>query len=197
MSERHTLYGGTIVDIAEDDLRRISKILSGIPGGAKKAVGNALSRAASSGKTNIKGFVTSEYTISNSTFLKQTRNINHFTRDTNGGFEVVFGFAGNVIPLTQFDTTVTKDGVVSTRVKTSSAKTKLDSAFFAMMGTHGGIFERLGADRFPVEEKFGPATPQMMYTNEEVLDRMEDRMVEVYNVRVEHEIDRLLNGWGG
>ena len=36
----------------------------------------------------------------------------------------------------------------------------------------------------------------MMYSNEDVLDDMEERMVEVYDQRIDHEIERLLNGWG-
>lgn len=196
MSDRKELYGGIIVDVAEESYDRVSKMLAGIPGGAKKAIGHALSRAASAGKTNIKRSVTKEYTISQDTFMKNTRNMNHFVRNSEGGYEVVFGFAGNVIPLMRFDTMATPSGLVSSRVKTSSPREILENAFVAKMGTHTGIYERLGIDRFPVKELFGPATPQMMYSNEEVLDDMEARMVEVYEQRIDHEIMRILNGWG-
>ena len=50
--------------------------------------------------------------------------------------------------------------------------------------------------RFPVEELYGPATPQMMYSNEEVMDEIEDKMAETYEKRIDHEILRVLNGWG-
>ena len=49
MSSRNTIYGGIIVDAAEESYDRVSKLLAGIPGGAKKAVGTALSRAAAAG----------------------------------------------------------------------------------------------------------------------------------------------------
>ena len=65
------------------------------------------------------------------------------------------------------------------------------------MGGHTGIYERIGPSRFPVRELYGPATPQMMYSNEDVMDTIEAKMVEAYESRIEHEILRVLNGWGG
>jgi len=73
----HAVYSGLVVDIAEDSLDRATRLLAGINGGVYKAVGSALTRAASAGKTAAKRPVTQEYTISQSEFLAQTRNINH------------------------------------------------------------------------------------------------------------------------
>ena len=36
----------------------------------------------------------------------------------------------------------------------------------------------------------------MIGTNESVADQVEDKMAEVYEKRIEHEITRILNGWG-
>ena len=193
---QHSTYAGLTVDIAEDSLDRVTKLLAGISGGVYKAVGSALTRAAAAGKTAAKQPVTREYSISQSEFLSQTRNINHFVRDTGGGLSVVFGFRGNVIPLMKFNTRVNNSGQVVTQVKRSGAAATLDRAFTAQMGEHRGVYERVGAKRFPVEELYGPATPQMMYSNEEVTDEIEAKMVETYEKRIDHEILRLLNGWG-
>ena len=193
---QHSTYAGLTVDIAEDSLDRVTKLLAGISGGVYKAVGSALNRAAAAGKTAAKQPVTREYSISQSEFLSQTRNINHFVRDTGGGLSVVFGFRGNVIPLMKFNTRVNNNGQVVTQVKRSGAAATLDRAFTAQMGGHRGVYERVGVKRFPVEELYGPATPQMMYSNEEVTDEIEAKMVETYEKRIDHEILRLLNGWG-
>lgn len=190
------IYAGITVDIAEDGFSRVEKILAGIPGGAKKAVGNALTRSANAGKTVAKKAVTQEYTISSSEFLANTRNINNITRSSDGGVSISFGYRGNVIPLIKFDTRVDRSGRVRTHVMRSTARVSLERAFRAKMGNHIGIYERLTDARHPVEEKFGPATPQMMYSNEDVLDSIEDKMAETYQQRIEHEITRLLNGWG-
>lgn len=193
---QHSTYAGLTVDIAEDSLDRVTKLLAGISGGVYKAVGSALTRAAAAGRTAAKQPVTREYSISQSEFLSQTRNINHFVRDTGGGLSVVFGFRGNVIPLMKFNTRVNNSGQVVTQVKRSGAAATMDRAFTAQMGGHRGVYERLGVKRFPVEELYGPATPQMMYSNEDVMDEIEDKMAETYEKRIDHEILRVLNGWG-
>lgn len=192
----HSVYGGIIVDIAEDSLTRVQKILSGVRGGWQKAVGSALRRAADTGKTEAKRSVVQEYAISGGTFLSYTKNMNHFA-GTGDGIEVVFGYRGTVIPLMKFKTSVKRGGLVTTLVRKDTGTAVLEHAFPASIGSHSGIFERVGPDRFPVKELFGPSTPQMMYSNEAVLDAVERKVTETYEQRIEHEILRLMNGWGG
>ena len=122
--------------------------------------------------------------------------INNIQRGSNGEVSINFGYRGSVIPLRVFDTKVDRSGRVVTRVKKSGARQALDHAFEAKMGSHYGIYERQGEKRFPVKELFGPATPQMMYSNENVMDSIEAKMASTYEERIEHEITRVLNGWG-
>lgn len=197
MSESHNVYGGLIVDISEESLERVSKILKGVPGGTFKAVGSALARAGQAGRTVAARAASKEYAISQQQFNSNIRNINHFTKTSGDTVTVEFGYCGYVIPLVKFDTTVTGDGHIATRAKRASTKTILDNAFMANMGKHTGIFERETPSRFPVRELFGPAPTQMMYSSEEVMDAVEERASEVYEQRIEHEITRILNGYGG
>ncbi len=192
---KRTIEAGLVVDVAEEGLSRVQKLLAGIEGGWQRAVGSALARAGSSGKTAAKSAVSKEYFITQSEFLRRTKNINHFV-NTGTGVEVVFGFAGHVIPLLRFDTHYGNDGRVTTRVKRESAKEALDHAFVAHMGSHTGVYERLGKHRFPIRQFYGPATPQMMYSNENVMDEIEEKVVETYEKRIDHEISRIINGWG-
>lgn len=193
---RRAVYAGLTVDVAEESLGKANRLLAGITGGVYKAVGSALTRAAASGKTAAKKPITREYSISASMFLRHTRNINHFVRESGGGISVVFGFAGNVIPLMHFNTRTGGDGHIVTQVKRSGTAETLDQAFTAQMGKHRGVYERIGVERFPVRELYGPATPQMMYSNDDVLDEIEEKMAETYEKRIDHEILRVLNGWG-
>ncbi|MBR2131400.1 MAG: hypothetical protein IJ955_02485 [Oscillospiraceae bacterium] len=197
--KQQTVYSGLVVDVAEDSLDRVTSLLSGIEGGVYKAVGSALARAASAGKTVAKRQVTKEYNISQSDFLKYTsRNINHFNSGRAAGghiYAVVFGFRGYVIPLTKFDTRINSNGQIVTRVKRSSMEEVLNKAFFAQT-RHRGVYERIGDERLPIRELFGPATPQMMYSNEAVMDEVEHTVAETYEKRIDHEILRILNGWG-
>lgn len=190
----HAVYGGVSVDIAEEGLDRVIQLLAGLRGGAYKAMGSALAQAANSGKTVAKREASKKYTISQSEFVAQTKNINHFVH-SGRALSVVFGYRGHVVPLIKFDTKFGADGRVHTCVLRSSAQEVLDHAFVARMGGHTGVFEREGPERFPVRELYGPATPQMMYSDEETMDKIENRIVETYTKRISHEIDVILNGW--
>ena len=49
---------------------------------------------------------------------------------------------------------------------------------------------------FPLKQLYGPSTAQML-NNEEILDKMDETMRVTYEKRIEHEINRILNGYGG
>lgn len=195
MSGNYARLAGVVVDVSAGSLERATNLLAGISGGAYKAVGSALKRAADSGKTVAKRAVTKEYTISQSEFLARTRNINHFVRESSGEITVSFGYAGCVIPLTKFNTRVSSSGQVVTQVKRSSAAEVLDHSFQARLGEHRGIYERIGVSRFPVEERYGPATTQMMYSNDEITEEISEKVVETFDKRIDQDILALLNGW--
>lgn len=192
----HT-YGehGMIEVIAEEKLQYAIGVLDSI-GKARQAVGSALARAAASGKTAAKKPITEEYTLSASEFLAQTKNINYFTRLSSGEIRVSFGFRGHVIPLTKFDTRVDGSGRVVTRVKRTGTAETLNHAFAARIGGHYGIYERIGADRFPVRQLYGPSTPQMIGADKAVSDAIENKAIETFKKRIDHEIVRAFNGWG-
>ena len=182
---------------AEGDLERAQLVLEHIRGGWQKAVGSALARAASAGKTEAKRAVTQEYTLSQSTFLRYTENVNHY--DKKGGEytgTVSFAYKGRVIPLKSFETKIDSSGRVVTNVKKSTGSHVLNHAFWAQVGDHGGYFERVGPKPYPITQLYGPATPQMMYSNETVTDAIEEKVFDTYEKRIDHEILRVLNGWG-
>ena len=57
------------------------------------------------------------------------------------------------------------------------------------------MFERLSDKRLPIEEKLGPSTPQMMANNEDLEQEVGDKIREVFEERLEHEILAVMNGW--
>lgn len=181
--------GGSSID-------RVQKLLAGIPHGADKAIGSAIKRAASSGEAYAAKAVSKEYYISSGDFKKYTMSKRRII--TSGGTTVEIEFRGYHIPLKKFDTKVGADGRVTARVKRSSGKTVLDHVFEMTVGTHGheGVFERLTGKRLPIEEKLGPSTPQMMSANDDVSQAIGDKVREVFEERLDHEVLRVLNGWG-
>lgn len=191
-----TVVFQAVEEAVEGEMERISKVLAGIPAGAEKAVGSALERAAQSGKTAGMKLVAQEYAIGQNKLKSYTKNVNTIVRDTSGRYTVTFGYRGNLIPLLEYDTKVNKNGVVESKVLRSSTRKTIESAFVAKMGAHKGVYERETTERFPVRELFGPSAVQAFYAREEVVDAMEDTVLANYEKRIDHEIMRVLNGWG-
>ena len=184
-------------DVGEHGLDRVTKLLAGIPDGVYRAVGSAVKRAAQHGRTVGMKIVSGEYAISQSELKSRTRNINTIVRDSAGSYEVTFGYRGNVIPLIKFDTTFGADGRVHTCVLRANAQEVLENAFVTQVGGHTGVFEREGPERFPIRELFGPSAVQAFYAHEETTDKMDEEILKTYESRLEREIMRVLNGWGG
>lgn len=183
--------------MGEDRVDEVLKILSGFPKHAgDRALGSAIKRAGQSGMTYAAQAIQKEYFISQSDFKKYTRRKRHIIADKDGT-SVQIEFRGYHIPLLHFNTRIGNDGRVYTRVKRTSNQEVLNHAFQATVGEHGhtGIFERKTKKRLPIEEKLGPATPQMMYANEDVCDSIDERVCETFNKRLEHELNAFLCGF--
>ena len=184
-------------DVGEYGLDRVSKLLAGIPDGVYRAVGSAIKRSARHGLTVGMKIVSKEYAIGQNELKARTRNINTIVKEGGGTYSVTFGYRGNVIPLIKFDTKFGADGRVRTRVLRSNTRQVLDNAFVSQVGAHTGVFEREGPERFPIRELFGPSAVQAFYAHEETVDKMDEEILHTYESRIEHEITRVLNGWGG
>jgi len=188
----------SIDEANQGTIQRLNKILAGIPGGAYKAAYNAMKRAGDTAKTKAGQFAAAEYTISKSTFMS---NVTEKTQISGGNSmggvaSLSISFAGNVLPLLSFNTRYSRDGAITTQVKRNGGAATLQHAFAAKVYGPIAVFERVGAPRFPVEQKFGPSTGHMMQ-NEKVVEQMDKTIQETFEQRAEHEILRLLNGWGG
>lgn len=184
-------------EIGEYNLDRATKLLAGIPGGVYRAVGSAIKRAAQHGLTVGMKIASEEYAIGQSELKSRTKHINTIVKDGTGSYEVTFGYRGNVIPLIRFDTKIDSSGRIATRVLRNRARQLLDHAFVARVGGHTGVFERETKARTPIKELFGPSAVQAFYAHEETVDKMDEEMNKTYEARIEHEIARVLNGWGG
>ncbi len=191
-----TILFQEVDEAVEGQMSRISTVLAGVPGGVYKAVGSALKRAAQSGSTAGMKLVAQEYAIGQNELKANTKTVNTIVRDLSGVYSVTFGYRGNVISLMKFDTKATKSGGVESRVLRNSGRKSLGSAFIQKMGSHTGVYERESSERFPVRELYGPSAVQAFYAREEVTDAMNDTVVATYEQRIDHEILRVLNGWG-
>jgi len=185
-----------VSDVGSESLSRVNKILAGVPGGIWKASNAALKRAGNTAKTKAGQFASSEYAINKSDFMRYVHQKTHITSESGGIISMNITYAGNVIPLLKFNTKFSRNGLLQTQVKRGGASTVLEHAFAAKVFGPVGVYERVGADRFPIEQKFGPSSAHMM-SNENVVEQMDITIRETYERRLEHEITRVLNGWGG
>lgn len=184
-----------IDEIGSNGLDRVNKLLAGIPGGVWKAIPAALKRAGDAAKTKAGRFAAAEYTIKKGDFMRNSTAKSHVMGGSGGVASVSIGFAGNVLPLLMFHTKFSRDGRIQTQVRRGGGAAALNHAFAANIFGPVAVFERVGLSRFPVEQKFGPSTAQMM-ENDKVVTQMDKTVRETYDKRIEHEINRVLNGWG-
>lgn len=177
-----------------NSLDRAKLLLEGVPRGTYKALYFALKRAGDMGKTAAGRFAAEEYTIRKGDFM---RNVRHESKVKmgSGSVSLEVSFAGNVLPLLTFNTRYSRGGKVQTRVKRESGATVLGRAFVANAGRGLGVYERVGDERYPIEQKYGPSTGHMMQ-NEQVIEKMDKTISENFEQRLEHEIYRILNGFG-
>lgn len=178
-----------------DNLERINKIMAGIPGGAFKVTYSALKRAADTAKTKAGQFAAAEYTIGKGDFMRNVTEKVNASGGAGGVASIKIAYGGHVLSLLDFDTRVSRNGTVTTKVMRNGGASTLRHAFTAKMFGSAGVFERVGNERFPVEQKFGPSTGHMM-RNEKVVEQMDKTIQETFYRRIDHEILRVLNGWG-
>lgn len=185
-----------INEVGKNSLDRVNKLLAGIPGGIWKATSAALKRSSETAKTKAGQFAAEEYTISKGSFMHNVSQKVHISGDSGGVVSMSIGFAGAVLPLLTFNTRFSRNGLVQTQVKRNGGAATLEHAFVANIYGSTAVFERVGAPRFPVEQKFGPSTGHMMQ-NEQVVEKMDNTIRTTFDSRIEHEVLRVLNGWGG
>ena len=185
-----------IENVGGQSVDRINKLLAGIPGGAIKAASSALKRAGDAAKTQAGRFAAAEYTINKGDFMRNTTIKTKSSATTAGVASMSISYVGSVLPLLTFNTSYARDGSVRTQVKRNGGAQLLEHVFVAKIGGHTSTYERIGKARFPLEQKYGPSTGHMM-RNEDVIERMDETVRETFERRAEHEIMRVLNGWGG
>lgn len=183
-----------VEEVNGNDMKRIQKVLAGIPNGVNRAVSSALKRAADSGKTQAGRFAAAKYTISKGTFMSNVNVQSRVYGAGGGDASMDIRFAGSVLNLARFKTGASSGGIFAQARRDSGGGT-IQHAFRAP-SLGNSIFERVGTSRLPIERKYGPSTGHMMQ-NEDVIREMDKVIGETYEKRIEHEILRLLNGWGG
>lgn len=205
---------GVGIEISAETMERVQTLLANVPKGAERAYMNAINRGLSRVKTAAWQGIKQVYTVQAAALNAATNT--RIQKASTGNLAGFVRFAGYKIPLYKFKVSPKQPGgkkLVRASVKKGGGAT-FESAFIAAMKSgHVGIFERTGeqgiAGRLAkaktpggtmhtekLEEKMGLSTAQMA-GRETVSRQVQEEAQRLVNERLEHEIDRLLNGYRG
>lgn len=206
-------------DYDSKPLERLAYIVSskGIPSQFYKSVGSVLDRVKGNIKSNAfseaaKVYDVRQKSISRLTTVRLGRSVDRSTADV----EATITFRGHKIPLADFDvqnsvqrspkdrhTTVRRRvmvGAVRTTFRNFDSTLSLKSRYDAFYGTnrftgHLGIFRRKSGSNHPIEEIMALSGPEMI-KNAAVAKELEAGARKTFENRIEHEITRIVNGYG-
>ncbi len=207
-----------MIEIKEQTLDRIHELLAGVEDAERRVLKPALARGLTAGKTAAGKSVRETYRISAGDFRNQGRLTLNAVSESGNDIIGSLEFSGGSIPLMKFKVApkVPKRGKApSAAVLMANGMVKLSrqkNIFVAQMDSgHYGIFERI--DGKYAEGRAGEENKQNKHTqairqllslstaqmvgNPNVMQIMEARVQEVINQRIDHEIDRLLDEYGG
>ncbi len=184
-----------MIEINDKEFERVKTVLASVPKGAARAVSSAVNRAASAARAEAVKQVRAQYIVK----AQDVRSPISIEKASPSGLMATLRASGRVIPLSKFRISPKnppQSRLLRAQVKRGSAGGLLRHAFVARMSTgHIGAYMRKTSRRLPIRELFGPSVPHMI-GNKEVMGKIEERATEVLDDRLEHEIARLLKGYG-
>jgi hypothetical protein len=186
-----------MIEITSETIERVETLLSGIPKGAERAFSNSINRGLSRVKTTAMKRVKEVYAVQSSALTAATTT--RINKASTGNLAGYVSFSGFKLPLYKFSVTPKKPGTgkqVTASVMKNGGTTFEDAFVAEMKSGHMGVFERSGRKRLPVEEIMGLSAAQMV-GNAAVIEELEKEAQKVVDERLSHEIDRILNGYGG
>lgn len=184
-----------MIEISNEQIERVNAVLRGIRNGSGRVFSNAINRALATVQSKSGDTIREVYNIKKRDISGNQRMKRASSSDLAGEIE----FAGTVIPLIKFRVSPSqpKRKAVSASVLKAEGGKRLAEAYVADLGVYGvGVFERMTQKRESSTQLFGPSVAHMA-ENANVLEKMEAVAQEKLNERIDHEITRILNGYGG
>lgn len=184
-----------MIEITNEQIERVNLLLGNIKNAPNRAFFNIINRALGTVRSQSGKVIRQTYNIKQSDI---TANQNmKIKRATAGDLVGEIEFAGTVIPLKRFKVSPSAPAQRTVSVLKAAGGKRLESAYVADLGKYGvGVFERLTRRRETSQQLYGPSTAHMM-GNDDVLSQVEEAAQDTIDKRVEQEINRILNGYGG
>lgn len=183
----------SIVRVSDAQIERAQLLLRGVRGGAPKALARSINRSVQNARSNIVKSVREEYTAK----AKSVRDTISISKASSSKLEAVVKSVSPPLPLRDFQVSPrTENGKRRSPIRVSvkkGNKSSFDKAFVVRTGGTINVFERVGKRRLPIQKLFGPSVPQMI-GNDKVITRISDDATAMMEKRLDHEINRLLDG---
>lgn len=183
------------IDIKISNVDEIKMKLGNMGKQAPKVVSRVINRVITNVKKNISIEVRKRYVVKTEDIKKTLSS----SKATSTKLSAYVKSEGTRIPLYKFSVSPgeprPKNPPKSFKAKVlkSSGLKPLDGFVAKMKSSHVGLFERLGKERLPVKELYGPSIPQMV-GNKEVWKNIESEANKTVEKRMKHEIERLVEG---
>ncbi len=190
-------------------MERVQAMLAQVPKGVERAYANAINRGLSKMKTEAFQEVKQVYAVKSAALNEATDT--HITKASTSGLAGYIQFSGHKIPLYKFSVTPKKPGtkkLVKAAMKRGGGAV-YESAFIAEMPNgHIGVFRQdktkkrnksqvqSGMLRYPISEYMGLSAVEMV-SNVGIVEKLQEEARKAVNERVLHEVERILNGYGG
>lgn len=197
-----------MITVSQETIDRISVLLSDVPKGTERALVNAANRGLAKARTEAFKGVTSEYKITKKVISEYTKD--SIKNATTSDLCAKLIFVGQQIPLYKYSLTKPKHpgkGKVFAGQKTAVA---FEHAFRNWVSDKKeGLFERTGSFHEVEHKKTGKiryrekikqimgSSMRSMVSNAVVMEQVYKEAQETFDKRIEHEIERLLAGYGG
>lgn len=182
--------------IDQKQFNRAMRDLKEIPAGARRAMTAALNKTITGVRTDTNREVRADYVIKQADVTKQLKarkaSRNSLVAELNGTYDPISLEKFKVTP--KRTSGIRPAGGLKVSVKKGSSS-RIEHAFMANLGGSARVATREGTSRLPIQKRFGPAVVQML-NNPDVDDRIQRLAQERLNKNMEHEIDRLMKGYG-
>lgn len=167
------------IEFDASGLEAAKKVIEKYPDVAPQAISSAINRALIAGRKTLSVGIRSEYSIAAGIIKAHTRLKKASAYRGDGSILI----SGHPIDLMEFNPKISKDGLVSVKVK--RARRKLSHSFF--VAPSAGLYHRATEKRFPIEREYSLSVPQMA-GNVNVASKVEERMIAVFEDRLLHAL---------
>ncbi len=189
-----------MIVVTEKQTRLAQQMLGHIPGAVKKALAGAINRAAEGARTEAVRGATEQYYIGAAEVRgtikiskAQSTRLISYVRSRATGRPLSLFKVNPGKPATYWD----RPDILKVATTKRGSLKPLSKAFVEIGRTSGNIhvLSRVGRERYPLRIQYGPSVPQML-GQERIAGQIERRAMVTLNDRLDHEINRLLRGYG-